>query len=87
MVSDIEVHQAAPAVLHHGEHVQGPEGAGHDHHEIAGNNALACRRRKVDQRRSPLDRLGGRGGMYFRTVRGDTGISSFSNSSLAIVLL
>ena len=44
----------------------------------------ACKGRNVDQRRSPHGRPGGRGERYFRTVRGETCIPSFSRSSLAM---
>lgn len=44
----------------------------------------ACRRRNVDQRRSPLGRPRGRRGRYFLTVRGETRIPSFRSSSLAM---
>ena len=40
--------------------------------------------RNVDQRWSPRGCLGGTSGMYLRTVRGETRIFSFTNSSLAI---
>src|ERR1039458_9117959 len=44
----------------------------------------ACRRRKIDHRISPRGRRVGRGGRYLFTVRGETLIPSFSNSSLAM---
>ena len=44
----------------------------------------ACRRRNVDQRRSPLGLPGGRGGRNFRTVRVETRIRSFRRSSSAM---
>jgi len=44
----------------------------------------ACRRRKVDQRKSPFGRPRGRRGKYLLTVRGDTRIPSFNINSLAM---
>lgn len=40
MAGDVEVHQAAATVLDHDKDVQEPEGGGHDHHDIAGSDAL-----------------------------------------------
>jgi hypothetical protein len=44
----------------------------------------ACRRRKVDHRRSPLGLPFGRHGQHFLTVLGETRIPSFRRSSLAM---
>jgi hypothetical protein len=44
----------------------------------------ACRRRKVDQRKSPRGRPFGCRGRYLLTVREETRIPSFRRSSLAI---
>jgi len=45
---------------------------------------LACRRKKVDQRKSPLGRPRGRRGRYLFTVRGDTRVPIFNSNSLAM---
>ena len=44
----------------------------------------ACRRKKVDQRKSSLGRPRGGRGRYLFTVRGDTRIPSFNSNSLAM---
>lgn len=72
MGGDVVMDQTAAAVFDHHEHVEQSERGGHDEQEIAGNDPRACRRKNVDQRKSPRGRPGGRRGKYLRTVRGDT---------------
>ncbi len=82
MGGDVAMDEAPAAMFDHHKHVSQPERRGHDDQEIAGNDW--CTRRNVDQRKLLRGRPGGRGGKYFRTVRGDTRIPSFNKSSFAI---
>lgn len=84
MSRDVVADQFPAAMLDNHKHVHQTKGCRGRHEEIAGNDPRACRRRKVDQRKSTLARPRGRRGRYLLMVQGDTRIPSFSSNTLAI---
>lgn len=84
MGGDVAMDQTAAAMLDHYEHIQQAKRRGDGDEEITRMIPWACRRKKVDQRKSPLGRPRGRRGRYFRTVRADIRIPSFRRNSLAM---
>ena len=81
---DVDAHQSAAAVLDDHEHVEQSECRRDRDEEVTGDDRV----RVIAQEGRPTliatRRPGGRFGMYFRTVRGETRMPSFSSNSLAM---